>query len=525
VRNKGQALPWQRIFALQFCIFFSGLLAGYSFTSTIAPVTVGLAWILFLGITATTPSVASKALAVFLFAFGLLAGGAWWIYLGIRDPQNNSLMGAILLVSFVLFLHSAIHTIVFAVAHTLFSPTLKSFSGNGLADFNCTALILAITWPLAEFIRSIWFWAFPWMFIGYSQVDNPLLLGLYPIVGVYGVSCAALLLYTLIYMLLSQIFISLKSQTAVLANQTAASYALLLGLLSTAFGMTKQIEWTLPLSDQRLNAKVFHTELPNTAKYRPENQTLALQALLSEAMTEDGDLAVFPEVFISKPAENLSRIYTTNLFTALNGNDKTLLFGVPVLTRLQNTSLGSYNAAVQLNRIQEPTIYAKEILVPFTEYLPWNPLIRWAYPFLFKYPLADNISGLGVDSIMKLANGIQLGPSICYEIAFPYHGALRNSAAHVLVNLSSDSWIDSDAYFRQAHQMARVRAAEAQKPLLRSNNVGVSAILDARGEELNIEFSQDNTLIALVTPRQGVTPFAKAMKFLSDALGKSMYPY
>jgi apolipoprotein N-acyltransferase len=512
------------VFIQQLCVFFAGLFAGYFFTSTVAPVAVGLAWITLFSITSAKSSLNAKVLAVFLFAFGLLGSGAWWIYLGIWDPQNNSWISAAALVGFVLVLHSAIYTAVFVVAHALLNTILKSFNRKNLITFSCIHLALVIVWPMAEFLRSIWFWAFPWMFIGYSQIDNPLLIGLYPIVGVYGVSFAAIFLYWIAYLFLSQVYVSLRSRTSVFANQKAARYALLLGTTSTAFGITTQIEWTLPLDDQRLYVKVLHTKLPNRAKYLPENQALALQSLLTEAITTDVDLAVFPEFFIAKPVENLSKTYTASLLTALNNNDKTLMFGIPLITRPQQDTSSSYNAIVQLNRLQEPAIYAKEILVPFTEYMPWNPLIRWAYPFIFKYPLAENVSGLGNDYKNELINGVQLSPSICYEIAFPYHGAQRSYAAHALVNLSSDSWIQSDAYFKQTHQMARVRAAEAQKPLLRSNNVGISAIIGPRGEVLSVEAFQENTLVNFITPRQGFTPFSKALKKLFDEFGNDLYP-
>ena len=77
----------------------------------------------------------------------------------------------------------------------------------------------------------------------------------------------------------------------------------------------------------------------------------------------------------------------------------------------------------------------------------------------------------------------------------------------MLVNASSDSWVPSRSYLAQAHLIARVRAAEAQKPMVRANNVGYSAFIDERGRVLSALTGGATTNTMAMQPRSGSTPY------------------
>ena len=82
--------------------------------------------------------------------------------------------------------------------------------------------------------------------------------------------------------------------------------------------------------------------------------------------------------------------------------------------------------------------------------------------------------------------------------------------AGLLVNVSNDAWFGDSLAPHQHLQIARMRALELGRPMLRATNTGVSAIVNYRGEleAISPQFEID-VLKAQVWPRDGATPFVK----------------
>ena len=122
--------------------------------------------------------------------------------------------------------------------------------------------------------------------------------------------------------------------------------------------------------------------------------------------------------------------------------------------------------------------YVKIHLVPFGEYVPW-----WAFPGKvgkITAEVGDFVPGKSVQ-VARTPEGV-IGIFICYEAIFPQ--LVRKFAADgagVLVNISDDGWYgDSSAPF-QHFEMARFRAIENGRFLLRGTNNGTTAIIDPYG--------------------------------------------
>ena len=79
-----------------------------------------------------------------------------------------------------------------------------------------------------------------------------------------------------------------------------------------------------------------------------------------------------------------------------------------------------------------------------------------------------------------------------------------------LVNASNDAWFGDSLAPHQHLQIARMRALESGRFLLRATNTGISAIIDARGELRGTapQFQQA-VLTERIQPMQGMTPFAR----------------
>jgi len=117
--------------------------------------------------------------------------------------------------------------------------------------------------------------------------------------------------------------------------------------------------------------------------------------------------------------------------------------------------------------------------VPFGEYEPF-PLIHRVVQ-----SVSDEVGGFRkgkVAAIGTLPGGYQFGVYICYEAIYP--GEVREFAArgaHLLINISNDGWFGRSAAAEQHLRMARVRAVENRRWVLRVTNSGLTAAIDPYG--------------------------------------------
>ncbi len=106
------------------------------------------------------------------------------------------------------------------------------------------------------------------------------------------------------------------------------------------------------------------------------------------------------------------------------------------------------------------------------------------------------------------AGEILLNPQICYEIAFPelIRETLRN--AHAIITLSEDGWFGDSIGPHQHLQIARMRALETGKPVIRATTSGITAIIGHDGKLLQtIPQFQAAVLDGSFQPMQGETPW------------------
>lgn len=121
--------------------------------------------------------------------------------------------------------------------------------------------------------------------------------------------------------------------------------------------------------------------------------------------------------------------------------------------------------------------YDKARLVPFGEFVPAG--FRWIRKISSE--AGDYAAGEGVKILQ--AGEHSLGVFICYESAFPdYVRQFAAQGAEVLVNLTNDGYFGRSAARAQHLLLARMRAAENRRWLLRASNDGMTASIDPSGQ-------------------------------------------
>jgi apolipoprotein N-acyltransferase len=121
--------------------------------------------------------------------------------------------------------------------------------------------------------------------------------------------------------------------------------------------------------------------------------------------------------------------------------------------------------------------YDKIHLVPFGEYVPFKPF------FFFTGHLLDGLPFVpGTQRRVFDTGGHSFGVFICYESIFGDEiRQFVSAGAQVLVNVSDDGWYGDTSAPWEHLDMARMRAIENDRWLLRATNTGVTAAIDPEG--------------------------------------------
>ncbi|MET0066602.1 MAG: apolipoprotein N-acyltransferase [Candidatus Thiodiazotropha sp.] len=416
----------------------------------------------------------------FGYGFGLLGSGVSWLYVSIAQFGDLGWLFPLLLtLAFILFM---------ALYYGAFGWWAGRFSR--LPESLRFMLVYPALWVAVEWLRGWFLTGFPWLQLGYSQIDSPL-AGYAPILGVLGTSWAVMLSVGLLWALLGQ----------------SRKRLLNVGLLSLVWlggGLLGLIHWSQPVAEP-LRVALIQGNIPQAEKWLPEQlaPSLVRYAKLSRDALDE-DLVVWPETAVSAFQHQVEEAFITPLETTVRNRGSHLVFGV---VQMDDKRERYYNALVALGNDQRDRYY-KGHLVPFTEYLPWAPLFRPLVD-LFTLPMSDFSAREAAKPLMQVGPH-RVGMSICYEDAFGNEMIQALPEATYLINVSNDAWFGDSLAPRQHLQIARMRALETGRYLLRATNTGISAIVAPDGRlQAVAPLLREAVLKGEIQPMQGMTPYAR----------------
>jgi len=428
----------------------------------------------------------------FLFGLGQFGVGVSWVYVSLHDFGN---MAAPL---------AGVATFVFVAILSLYPAAVgwaQARLAHAPADNPRLVHYVAVVpglWVIGEWLRSWLVSDFPWLHLGYSQIDTPL-AGFAPWLGVYGVSLATVVIAG-----------ALTGALLTSARGWRVSASLILAIVVLGFALGR-IEWSTP-SDGPLRIALVQGNVPLRIKWsaRYRDQIVARYLKFSDAVL-DADLIIWPEAAVPAYLDEVGGLRET-LHALVSRSHTAFLTGIVERERGRHF----YNSAWLVSQNGEAT-YRKRHLVPFGEFLPLKPWLQWILDYLH-IPMSDFSPGPTTQPPL-VVRGETLGVSICYEDAFGEEVIRSLPAANVLVNVSEDAWFGDSLAPHQRLQMARMRALETARPMVRSANTGPSAVIDYRGEVVarSPQF-EELVLRAEVVPRAGATPYVRVGNWLVVAL-------
>ena len=180
-----------------------------------------------------------------------------------------------------------------------------------------------------------------------------------------------------------------------------------------------------------------------------------------------------------------------------------LLLGVPTRRRADG---GALNSVLLTGR--DGGLYHKRHLVPFGEYLPLAPLLG---PIVRALGIqVANFSPGPIRQPLLKVDGWPIGVSVCYEIAFGDEIRTTLPEAALLVTVSNDAWFGTSLGPHQHLQIARARARESGRWLLRATNTGLTAIVAPDGRIVARAPQFETTVLTgSATPMGGATPYVR----------------
>jgi apolipoprotein N-acyltransferase len=433
-----------------------------------------------------TPRVA--AARGFWFNAGTFAAGTYWLYISIHGFGEAPVwiaLGLMLGLVGIMGLYGA--ALGYAVARWL--PA----AGAMRWMVGIPAASLLIEWWRGWFASG-----FSWLSLGYSQTDT-YLAGFAPVLGVYGVSAVLLLAAGAVVTLV--LGTSRERLLAVAA----------LGLPWLIAIPLQRTEWT-HVAGPAVGVALVQGAIPQDQKWLDTNRDTTLKLYRDLTHTALGvPLIVWPESAPPDLANNLVD-YLLDLYHDAERHGSALVLGV---VRSSDDGERYYNSVLSLSK--SVGWYDKEHLVPFAEFFPVPQFVR-SWLRLMALPYSDFTRGGSRQAVLTAA-GLALAPSICYEDAYGSAELYALARADALVNVTNDAWFGHSTARYQHFQIARMRAIESGRYLLRAANDGVSAVVGPHGEVVaRAPEYRPYVLRAAIVPRRGLPPYAHVGNWLIISL-------
>lgn len=473
----------------------AGFLSVYAFAPYNKPLFIILSLFGLIWVTNQLPT-KQMILGALIFGSSFFLAQLYWmfysLYSVIKVGVLNSTLG---MLGFVVFL--SIYIII--------SLLLFRFCKTKSEEFNYLFLLPSV-WVIGEWLRGWVFTGFSWCDIAYTQVNNYLLQGVFPVLGSYGVSWFAVsIIGFLFYVLINNKIMTIRNPKITLSHRLALLYFVVVAIAGYYMhGIEYTSKYGEPIKISLIQGNV------NGAEKWDSNVFLKHLDMYSKMISNSkADITILPETAFPLYMDYLPVGYLDDIKKLAEMNNSALIIGMPK----KIDSDGNYvNSATVVTESGYP-YYAKSHLVPFGEYIPMKDI--WGRFYIFAgIPMVGFSSG-GVNQAPLVVKNQKLAFNLCYENGFGSELINAASQSTLMVNLSDMVWYGDTIAEDQHLQLSQARALENQRYFIQDTNSGLTTVIDPYGhiEAQLPSFTQDD-LITYVQGRVGQTPYQKYGNYL-----------
>lgn len=401
-------------------------------------------------VAADEPRASRRFLAGWIAGIVFWGGSCYWIY-DVMHSYGGLNTAAALGVFVLFFLAKGLHLAVFSA---VVGPILRT--GWAIPG-------AAVLWVAIEGTHQ--YLGFTWLLLGNAAVSLSAVAPLAPFTGVYGPSF---------------VLAAINVGVALLIMRRPRKHLAWLVVLPGLLLLPALPEEEVGDRYARLVQPAVHQDSVIDGWTPAEHEAHLHQ--MAELSTGDAsgtppDLLIWPEYSVPVHYFDVPGwpIYMATIARAVNAP---FIFNAVAFTEIDgqrrplNSALTLDENGVLIGR------YAKMNLVPFGEFVPW-PFSA----FIDKVTLQAGNFAPGDEAVVTEVNGHKVGTYICYENAFASGVRLfAANGAEVLVNISNDAWYGATAARYQHLQLARMRAIENQRWILRATADGITTAINRAGQ-------------------------------------------
>lgn len=422
----------------------------------------------------------------FLWGVAYFGVGIAWVHVSI-----DTFGGMPKIFSFLLMLLLCCYL---AIYPALFGWALNRWFGAN----TLTRMLLAtpVLWLCNEWLRGWVFTGFPWLWIGYSQMDSS--FNQYaPLGGVETISFI--------------IAISSGAISYAILNKRPQWLAVPILFWCAGYGLNS-IHWVTPDKATQTSFALIQGNIDQEKKWRPSERwpTIIKYTDLTQE-NWDADIIIWPEAAIPAFEFELPS-YLSSLDVAAKQKHSGFITGI-----LNETKTKTFYNSILTMGADQPKPYALDLnsryhkhhLLPFGEFVPFGDWLRPIAPF-FNLPMSSFTAGDYIQPNLQV-NGRYFVSALCYEIVFGEQvRANVTDKTNFILTLSNDAWFGHSIGPLQHMEIARMRALELGKPLIRVTNNGITAITDEKGEIIK-QLPQFETAVlrATIQSTKGETPYSR----------------
>jgi apolipoprotein N-acyltransferase len=436
----------------------------------------------------------------FIFAFGWFAAGISWVHVSIDQFGGLPLAISILLM------------VLLCLYFALFLALACYLSARFSTNKQLSLWILLPIWLLAEFLRGVFLTGFPWLTLGYSQIDGPL-AAFAPVIGEKGLSALVILLSIVL--------------VNIVQNRHRYLHSVLIITIAILALTLNKVAWVTP-TGKTVTTAIVQGNIEQDLKWSPEQTwPTMLKYLDLTRKNYPADIVIWPESAITavEPSTQAQDFLEIAQSSALL-NSSAIISGIidyDINNRHYYNNLvviGKYNQDDQLGGYQynNSNRYTKNHLLPIGEFVPFAEWLRPIAPF-FNLPMSAFSRGDYVQNNL-IANGYQLLPLICFEVVFAEQlSANFSDQTDLLLTVSNDAWFGDSHGPHQHLEIVRMRALEFGRPFLRATNNGITAVVNHQGEIIKqIPQFEEAVLSTEVPLVKGITPYANHTRIIDFAI-------
>ena len=436
-----------------------------------------------------------------LFATVWLVATFWWLFISLHTYGG---MNAFLAALAVLLLAAAL-ALYYAGAGW---ATVKIL-GSDRRSMAPSVVVFASAWTLAENARAVLFTGFPWGAVGYAHVDG-VLSSFAPWIGVYGVGWLA----AATAMAIAH---AIRHDHDKPKDQRQPAHRIWVGMVIASLLLVQlpgyKHAFNSASTSGELQVHLLQGNIAQSEKFQPNTGIAqALRWYQQSLLNVNSGLAIAPETAFPLLPMYLPPGYWDQLRQHFVTGSAAALVGVPWKTNKPTGEPTYSNAAIGWMPGQsQDYLYEKDHLVPFGEFVP--PMFRW-FTQLMNMPLGDFKAG-GAHPATFDWQGQRIAPNICYEDLFGEELARSfidpSRSPTVMVNISNIAWFGDTIAIDQHLNIARMRSLELQRPMVRSTNTGMTAVIDHQGQVIaQLPRHRAGVLVAMVQGRNDPpTAFAR----------------